>query len=685
MDDLVAVVDVDPSDFEVAAAYLRREAKRILRRLPLPAAGTYLTLAQEFAARSAYIPVPFEQKGATGSAEPTEDPVAHVTNGLNSGQSLMLLGEPGTGKSYALELAFLSLADDFLAKREGAALPVLVHLASWARENATVFPGPLGDLSSRAKTQLASGGLVYLLDGLDELPTTRVGPTDDTRTDDLDLLLDHPAILSCRSSFHDLKVKGSSLERQFDRQLSLLKLDPAIHAPRYVELYTTAMGRADLAPNIVETLSATPRLLGALTRPLLLSMAVSVLFIDFANESRDTSHVDSNRIAVDWGKTEFAVTGIYRSFMENWLAREIHRGTDAVGDLSEFDKLAILERLAWAVFASSGALRGSYGSFRLADLMVSESTLRRVVNEWCEADDIAIRDLESSRVLQEVRERTFLLRSADGGGYHFAHKSFFEYLLASYVFHRLSADIVVAETDTLLAIPLPDEVIDFLRELLRWSLRDDSVGAGALTHIRQNLLRCVRESAAPSLMPKQQAANLLPIVADNAVRAALRETARTQHPFILRAVAVGEALEHRSPELLDEFVSSLRVSPVGASFHMGYNLIYYGDQPLVDDTFRDGGGVECDSFFRNCLTHLGLTDAGRAATIYHPLRAQALASVGLMLEDPLRAERLLLHSRADLVRVRKLCSESKQDQSEEYERQRLMLGDLLDAILGLTH
>ena len=118
---------------------------------------------------------------------------------------------------------------------------------------------------------------------------------------------------------------------------------------------------------------------------------------------------------------------------------------------------------------------------------------------------------------------------------------------------------------------------------------------------------CTRRADNPTTVswPDSQAANLLPIVATPRTREYLRGIVASEgHPFIRRAIAVGEALHHQNPEFLDAFVASLDTDERARSFHMGYNRIYYGDQPLSRTNFEDDGQPECTRFFRACIRHM---------------------------------------------------------------------------------
>jgi DNA polymerase III delta prime subunit len=103
--------------------------------------------------------------------------VIHKFDEMGEGRSLLILGEPGSGKTTTL----LELARDLLQQAEqdtDQPIPVVFNLSSWSRQNLADWLAQ--ELNTKyqvskllAKTWLRNQQLMLLLDGLDEVATER--------------------------------------------------------------------------------------------------------------------------------------------------------------------------------------------------------------------------------------------------------------------------------------------------------------------------------------------------------------------------------------------------------------------------------------------------------------------------------------------------------------------------------
>ncbi len=102
-------------------------------------------------------------------------PVIDVFDKLGEGGTLLILGEPGAGKTITL----LQLARDLIARAEeeiDRRIPVVLNLSSWAAEKQTIAKWIVEELNSKYQVNRKIGQqwvekqeLLLLLDGLDEI------------------------------------------------------------------------------------------------------------------------------------------------------------------------------------------------------------------------------------------------------------------------------------------------------------------------------------------------------------------------------------------------------------------------------------------------------------------------------------------------------------------------------------
>lgn len=654
----------------------------LVRELPLPCDDAEGSFADQILAKSAYVPPPYRVESGSGSRRSRQsttdrEPVGVLIDFLGRDESVLVLGDPGSGKTILAALTFCTLADQFVSGDRNAPIPVFIRLNSLMTD-AGGAPATLVELlpdgfrrfgAERLERLLKERRFRFILDGLDELPDSRTTHGTGIRMPrQLIDLVHHPVVVTCRVAFHNLYVDGDRVKDCFDAALHVLPLTYEGEIVPFVERYSAGLGMGDSAPEILDMLRSNESLSETLSRPLMLRMTVDVL-----SHEIEESGPDAARRVLLTG-SDYLNAQVYESYVDSWIKREHAKSEDP--QLRPYEKLEVIGHIAWQIFRSPVRSDAGYGAFELRDLLIDRKHLVAAIDEWLQ-DEAGGRGREIDRrtAIVEIEERSFLIVGEQGDAYRFVHKSFFEYLLARHVYHALARPAHAAgDVAELLSLPLPDEVIDFLRELLHRS-KSPNEEAYRRGNVEQSLLRVLTADPASEsgLMARQQAANLLPIVASEPTRRQLRLLFRSEeHPFIRRAIAVGEALHHEDPELLDAFVVDLFEDPRTRSFHMGYNRIYYGDQPLSATSFEDDQGIDCARFFRACIRHLQLDR-------YRYLRTMDLATLRLMLDDQSRCGPLLEKEAANLREVLRICARPDPELGQEYERQRL---GLLETLAG---
>jgi DNA polymerase III delta prime subunit len=110
-----------------------------------------------------------------GQALPDNSSAATVFDQMGEGRTLLILGEPGSGKTITL----LKLAEDLIARTGenlSQPIPVVFNLSSWARKPQPIEKWLMQELLEKyqvstalGKTWVETESLILLLDGLDEV------------------------------------------------------------------------------------------------------------------------------------------------------------------------------------------------------------------------------------------------------------------------------------------------------------------------------------------------------------------------------------------------------------------------------------------------------------------------------------------------------------------------------------
>ncbi|MBI1294698.1 SUMF1/EgtB/PvdO family nonheme iron enzyme [bacterium] len=389
---------------------------------------------------------------------------------INRHQHLVLLGDPGSGKSTFVDFVALCLAGEALGEsaanlarlteplprkgdqsdeqeekpqpqrwEHGALLPVRVVLRDFAatglppigkdataedlwRFIASDIQAALPEYSPILRTKLRTDGGIILLDGLDEVPAA-----DTRRTQIKQAVEDFAAV------FHRCRILVTSRTYAYQQQdwrlqgfadTYLAPFTPAQIA-RFIERWYThvgqlrhmdaadVQGRAALLKNAIEH---SRRLQELAERPLLLTLMASLHAWRGGSlpEKREELYRDAVDLLLDW-----------------WESQRVKRRADGSTlliqpSLAEFLKIdrdkmrSLLNRLAFDAHSSQPALVGT------AD--IPESALVAGLTTLSHSPDI-----RHMRLVEYLRDRSGLLIPRGVGVYTFPHRTFQEYLAACHL------------------------------------------------------------------------------------------------------------------------------------------------------------------------------------------------------------------------------------------------------------
>jgi hypothetical protein len=248
---------------------------------------------------------------------------------------------------------------------------------------------------------------------------------------------------------------------------------------------------------------------------------------------------------------------------------------------------------------------GSAATRHVTDLHASREQLTQALSAAAAAGEI--RDLASrlplADLLDELCHRTFLIRESRlQESFRFVHKSFVEFFVAFDLWLLLqeaarddmpTAEGAVHAAIAIMARPLPDEVVGFLRELLERSLAHRVEQEALCSGLRRTFEQPAQWSSSQGVTVRQHAGNLLTYVATPATIRYLEQVVeRETDPFVRRGIIVGLAMSQGQTARLDRYVANLDLDREAAEVQVGYTRVYHGDQVFTGE-WRDDRTPEC--------------------------------------------------------------------------------------------
>src|SRR6266487_5401510 len=498
-----------------------------------------------------------------------------------AGGRVMIVGEPGIGKSLTVSRIFQILAENHLSDERNAPVPVFIHLGDVKLADSCAIPAPdILDVAAR-HTRLErpevdnlahKGRLITVLDGLDEAAGIIGGAS--ARAALASAGFGTGRVVTARRDFFDLYASMPEMAGRFTLTVELERLpfDEAISD--FIDAYCDEFGRGD-AGTISQVIQQSPELQDLTSRPLTLWMTVDVL-TDPAIGKPDQLRT---------------LTSLYNRYTEKWLQREALRPGAQVERAD--DKRALVRLAARAMFQRGTAWGGAGRTTtemaasrdQLAEALGSDSAGRLV-------GDIVGR-LGLHAALDELCLRTFLVRGSAEEGYRFAHKSFFEFFVALDMWECIGRESHLDVAEEYFARPLSDPVVYFFREMLAYSSRNTDQQRLIIQNMTALLTRRMTETDLRSETVRQHVGNLLTGIADVATSRFLAEYIN-QEPseFVRRGITVGLALQQGRVDLITDYVerlrAGLRATDTVVSIQLGYSRIYHGDQDWTGRWEDDG-------------------------------------------------------------------------------------------------
>lgn len=601
------------------------------------------------------LPQPVEvwsRPGAAIESGAYPDALDVLSEAVEQGERVLVVGGPGTGKTFLLRNIYRRFGWR-ATETPDALIPLLLHLADLAlsEDSANAAIGlvrgndpfsvlrallPQGIADDDIISALSERPVVLLADALDEMPGLRHRDAVERRS--RLLTLDLPVVITCRDGYFDEMLGQSEL----DRSLSIrMTLRPAVQpgaldwfVPRWCEM--TASAHSD---TILETLKDDPSMRAIADRPLLIHMTVDVAdqMVDAA-----TGTGRNSKQPYPWRPSErqWLRLDIFRHYTRRWLEVEAAktRSDERRGvDVRWSDKDQAMRLIARAQFFKE-ALRAEKEREHGPGLTEQEifTALR--------SDPALLTTVDDPRVhrylTEDVCRRTFMIRTLRNPStprYRFTHKQFLEYYIAHDLLERLSdPDTDASYVVESLSRPLQADSVYFLREGLGdFATRDDGDRRAASANLWRILDGDVKIPARTSRSwVRQHAANLLPQVATADVLPRLVSLGHEEADlFVRRGLAVGLAMHVGVTEPVDAFVRLLDsgnpdMRATARSAALGYSRSYHGDRPFTGDGYDD------DSPEASGTTKALVERIVQEVDFVVPIRALTLAELRCLIVEP---------------------------------------------------
>jgi hypothetical protein len=343
-----------------------------------------------------YVPLKVQLAGTTHSHQ------AEACGLLNKHPRSMIKGAPGSGKSMLLKQLALSCLDGLFGRR----VPVLLALHRFNDPTMKLEDLVVDELARNAfsrasrfvSSALENGGLLLLLDGLDEVNSSQRRRVVQHLRDSLNRYSQCRAVITCRTAIY----RGEFEDIVDHKTFELVGFDD-----QQIRLFLSYWAEGINTPGksieqLIQTLHDRPRLMALARSPLLLTI-IAYLYTD-------TAFVLPN------SRTDF-----YRKATDILLGNECHKEFKYVAKAT--DRRVVLQHLALHIQDATFRQGQDRLSMERPEILEHVRKVLRKLN---------LKPENADAVLEEIVERSGLLLEVDGGErYQFAHPTLQEYFAAT--------------------------------------------------------------------------------------------------------------------------------------------------------------------------------------------------------------------------------------------------------------
>ncbi len=521
------------------------------------------------------------------STTPSIELVEHLITTVSLGKRVLLLGEPGQGKTIVLKQVFTIMVDRFLHHSRDL-VPLYIPLREFTYSTSDALDLLWAYLRNRFPLEfedfiflVRNNKIVFLFDGFDEIKGELTQHSINERASSN--MFSYPSILSCRRHFYDLYLSMSAIQELYSIQVEFIPLALTEVVKQYINSFCDM--KRDIAPQdaitspekIVELIQGNQELQDLVQRPLLL-----VMILDIFTDPKER------------GESEWNIAKLYQKYTEKWLQNEAAK-PDSV--LRQDEKATLIQEIAWSTHRKRAA--NPYGLYQTATFTRGElsGVLRHFPAFYQE------QDIKFAQLTDDICLRTFLIGN-EGISYYFIHKSFQEYYVAKYIYDsiRHKGDDLDYVSQALQEL-IPMEVSAFLKGMLNarnHTKYDMEQMVNTLIKVYQG--NGIEDDHAAII--RQNASYYLTVLGKQKAVQFLEQTYQQEtNKWVQRGIMVGLALNCRRTDILERYIAIVNTDPDAASINIGYHLVHYGDQAL-EEGYYDKGGEICAGTVRAIVHHL---------------------------------------------------------------------------------
>lgn len=653
----------EATSFEIISTYLQKEREDVFGTI---APGSIkLLIGDIIGSDKLFISPPWANY--LGSVR-SEELIEYLVSFLYSGKSILLLGQPGQGKTTILKRVFTIMVDRFLQKYNDI-IPIYIPLREIAysadRANGTLLwvwqhlhkksSNQLPLTYDQFTSLLQKKRIVFLYDGLDEMAMelSQRSINECVNSEVFNL----PSILSCRKNFYELNLSESVIKQRFLEKVDLLPLKFTESVKEYIVAFcdNKRVNQEKVSKKIIQTIQHSKELLDLAQRPLLLTM-----ILDIFSDSQ-------KMLEIEW-----SLAKLYESYTEKWLNSEAVK-PDSV--LKWEQKAELLEKIGWLIYQKSVPSSYAYGDNQTVKFTKTELSdlLGPELSGLPGSYDLRFQQITRVQIIDDICLRSFLIGSY-GGHYYFIHKSFQEYYVAKYIIKSMQQS--VENIARALVVSTPAEVAAFLEVMLK----EKAMHKHESDLIADNLIKVYQQNGGndySSLIIREHSCYYLACLGTQKATQFLENSyVKETNKWVQRGMMVGLSIFCNREDIIEKYIGMLYIDSEAASINIGYNLAYCGDQSL-EEGYYDKGESKVSGMVRELFRHLG-------SEKYKAGWALDLLTLRTLLQDKRRGISILHANNEYIPFLRGFLSNHHRERGRVFHKERQLLQDFLavGSVLG---